>query len=240
LRCIIVYLEDMKICLKGFIMEANKNDIDLVITSKSDDDKVSSDARMTLWNKYQFFIQKKYFQWLNTFSREHVEFEDFIQEAYIAFSHALDLCDVDRMREKNVNNFSTVLYFQLIKIKNKYDMHYEKYGHVYTYSEIGSDIESSPENQFSGSNTLAGQWIAATTIDAETEQRRHMYESLLSEYESSLGSIERKIFHLILEKKKVSNIISSFSSDLTEQVIKKKISDIRLGFRSFVEQNAYV
>lgn len=216
-----------------------KNDIEMILAAKSSDEKAASDARLALWNKYQYFIQKKYYQWINTFSREHIEFEDFMQEAFIAFMHALELCDVDRMKEKNVKNFSTVLYFQLIKIKNNYDVHYEKYGYVYTYSEISVNTESSIEDQFAGVNTLANQWVKATSIEAEDEQCRYMYETLISDYESSLNGVDQKIWHLLLEKNKMSNIISSIS-DLTESVVRKKVSDIKRGFRNYIEANAYV
>lgn len=216
------------------------SDIDLVVLSKSDNESAASEARLTLWQKYEFFIKKKYFQWKPTFIRENVEFEDFMQEAFIAFMHALELCDVDRMIEKKVNNFSTVLFFQLMKLKNKYDMHYNKYGHVYTYSELSDDLEAnSLEDKFSGANTLAGQWINATTVQAESEQKKFMLENLIDEYESSLEGVDKKICQLILERKKLPSIISSFA-DFSEQVIRDKVSSIKSSLRSYIEENAYV
>lgn len=225
--------------LEGVNFMETKNDIEMILAAKSSDEKTASDARLALWNKYQFFIQKKYYQWLNTFSREHVDFEDFMQESFIAFMHALELCDINRMQEKNVKAFSTVLYFQLLKIKNRYDIHYEQYGPIYSYSEIAAEVESSLEDQFSGSNTLAGQWINATTVDSEDEQRQHMYENLISEYEMSLDDTDRRIWQLMVEKNRVSSIIAKVS-DLTESVVRRKVSDIKRGFRSYIEANAYV
>ena len=221
-------------------MEA-RSDLDLIVLSKSSDEKVSLEARYALWNRYQFFIKKKYFQWLSTFSREHVEFDDFVQESYIAFAKALGLCDVDRMKEKNVNNFSTVLYFQLLKLKNKYDTEYVKYGHVYSYSELASDVDSiDPEEKFAGSNTLAGQWISATLINPDIEQKKYMYENLIREYQASLNDIDEKICQLLIEKKKISNIINAFSSQFSESEVKSKINKIRSGLKNYIEVNAYV
>jgi len=221
-------------------MEA-RSDLDLIVLSKSSDEKISLEARYALWNRYQFFIKKKYFQWLSTFSREHVEFDDFVQESYIAFAKALELCDVDRMKEKNVNNFSTVLYFQLLKLKNKYDVHYNNYGHIYSYSELSSEIdENNPEEKFAGSNTIAGQWIAATLVNPEVEQKKYMYENLMNEYQSSLDEIDNKIYELIIERKKVPSIIEMFSSQFSESEIKSKIHKIKTGLKNYIEVNAYV
>lgn len=226
--------------LKGVSMEI-RSDLELIALAKSSDEKTALEAQYSLWNKYQFFIKKKYFQWLNTFSREHIEFEEFVQEAYIAFAHALELCDLDRMKEKNVNNFSTVLYFQLMKLKNKYDTHYVQYGHVYSYSELASEADSiNPEEKYSGTNTISGQWIAATSIDPEIEQRKYMCENLIKEYQLSLNTIDKKICQLLIERKKISNIIEMLSSQLSESEVRSKVNKIKSGLKNYVEMNAYV
>ena len=217
-----------------------RTDLELVVLSKSDDEKVSADARYALWDRYQFFIKKKYFQWLATFSRNNVEFEDYLQDAYIAFVHALDLCDVERMKEHNASNFSTVLYFQLMKIKNRHDIDFQRYGHIYNYSELASDVDCiDPEEKFSGSNTLAGQWIAATTIDNEVEIKKYMYETLVEEYCKTLDKIDRKIYQLLIERQKFASIVQVLP-EFTEVEIRKKISTIRSGLRNYIEANSYV
>ena len=218
-----------------------RTDLELLLSAKSDIESISSEASYTLWQRYQFFIKKKYFQWLSTFTRENVEFDDFMQEAYISFIHAIDLCDIDRMKEKNVTSFSTVLYFQLMKIKNKYDVHYNKYGHVYTYSEISSDVESGgPEDQFSGINTVAGQWISATMVDSETEIKKHMYQNLIEEFKSSLDDIDEKICQLLIERKKLSNIVELLAPKFTESEVRKKINTIKSNLKNYIEINSYV
>lgn len=218
-----------------------KSDLELIVLAKSSDNEISSKAIVTLWNRYQYFIQKKYFQWKNTFYREKVDFEDFMQEAYLAMFHAIELCDINRLKEKNVNNFSTVFYFQLIKIKNKYDVHYEKYGDVITYSSmISSDNNESPEERFSGSNTISGQWIAATSVDSELEVKKYMYEQLLNEYKSTLDSIDSIIYQLMLERNKISNIARMFAPDLDEGSIRKRVVKIKSDIKALIEKQAYV
>ena len=218
-----------------------RSDLELVVSSKSDDEKISSEAKFALWNRYQYFIKKKYFQWLTTFTREDVEFDDFMQEAFIAFLHAIELCDVERMKEKNVSNFSTVLYFQLMKLKNKYDTQFHKYGHVYSYSEISGGVESlDPEDRFRGMNTIAGQWISATMVDSDYEQKKYMYQNLVQEYMSSLDTIDEKICQLLIERKKISNIIEVLSPDFSESEIRSKVVKIKSDLKSFIEMNSYV
>ena len=194
-----------------------------------------------MWNRYQYFIKKKYFQWLPTFTRENVEFDDFMQDAFIAFLHALEVCDVDRMKERNVSNFSTVLYFQLMKIKNRHDVNYRKYGPVYVYSELVDSVEGmGPEDKFNGLNTVAAQWVAATTVDSETECKKYMYQNLVNEYMASLSQVDEKICQLLIERKKISNIIEILSPDYSESEVRNRVSQIKAGLKSFVEMNSYV
>ena len=61
----------------------------------------------------------------------------------------------------------------------------------------------------------------------------------IDEYESSLEGVDKKICQLILERKKLPSIISSFA-DFSEQVIRDKVSSIKSSLRSYIEENAYV
>lgn len=222
-------------------MNMNVSDIDLLKIAKSSSELQVSQARMLLWEKYSYFIQKKYFQWINTFKREKVEFEDYMQEAFLAMVHAIDLCDLERMEEKNVKNFSTILYFQLIKIKNSYDIHYKKYGSIINYSEINtnSDNDKPIEEQFNGINSVASQWISATSIDFDTQQKIYIYETLIQQFKNSLDEIDKIIYQLMIEKKKMTNIIELLSSRCDEKIIKQRIRKIKINLKRFVEENAY-
>lgn len=217
-----------------------KSDLELIVLAKSSNVEVASQAQLTLWNRYQFFIQKKYYQWISTFSKEHLEFDDFMQEAYIAMIHAIELCDVDRLKAKNVKNFSTVLYFQLIKIKNRYDVHYEKYGNVVVYSQMIDDNCETPEDRFSGFNSISGQWITATSIESESEIKKYMYEKLVNDYKHSLDDIDKKICQLLIERNKVPKIAKILSSECDEVTVKKRVLKIKSGLKNFVEENAYI
>lgn len=221
-------------------MNANLSDVDLLKMAKSSNEVQVSQARMLLWEKYSYFIQKKYYQWINTFTREKVEFEDYMQEAFLAMIHAIDLCDLQRMEEKNVRNFSTILYFQLIKIKNSYDVHYKKYGSVITYSEINSNENGKPiEEQSTGINSIASQWTNATSVDFDSQQKLYLYETLIEQFESSLNGIDKIIYQLILNKKKMPSIIEFLSSYCDEKVVKQRVRKIKINLKRFVEENAY-
>lgn len=223
-------------------MSTNLSDIDILKLAKSSNELHVSQARMLLWEKYAYFIQKKYYQWINTFKREKVEFEDFMQEAFLAMVHAIELCDLERMVEKNVKNFSTILYFQLIKIKNNYDVHYSRYGSIITYSDMNNvdDNDKPIEEKFNGVNSIASQWVSATSIDFETQQKQYLYQELIERFKSSLSEIDEMICQLLLEKKKISNIIEILSPNYDEKTVKKKVIKIKTDLKKFVEENAYV
>lgn len=225
---------------QGFDMEKERlSDIELLEAAKSIDPVVSSNAQLALWERYEFFIKKKYYQWINTFQKERVDFDDYMQEAYLAMVHAIELADIDRMKQKGASNFSTVFYFQLMKIKNRYDIHYEKYGEVLTCSDMSFDEDDTIENRFHGSNSVASKWVSALTIDCDQERLNAMSERLVREYTQSLDAVNQKICQLLIEREKVSTIVDKLRSIMSEDQIKQKIKEVKLGLKTYVEENAY-
>jgi len=217
------------------------SDIDLLRCAKSSDLAVSSKAHLDLWQRYTWFIRKKYYQWINTFTRERVDFDDYLQEAYIAMANAIRLCDIDRMIEKKSNSFSTVLYFQLMKIKNRYDDHYNKYGQMLMASDLSVCEESDCiEDRYHGLNSLASKWVSATTIDDEQEKLNVMSQHLVEEYNETLDPMRQKICQLLIEREKISSIIKKINAIYPDVNVHEKIKEVRLGLKSFVEENAYV
>ncbi len=202
-------------------------DFELIKKIKEGDSK----AKLELWNKYQFFIHRHYNRNFGFYMSCGETREDFVQDSWIAFDKAVKKVSLEKMIEKDVKNFTTIFYYSLMKIKNRFQKEKYKYGTpILTSSFKKGDSESSISPILKEFN-LKTEILFSDCLEASYKSR------LLKSYASTIKDKRKKeILNLFLSGLKLVEISRSMDREYSEvyQSFNRIKKEIKVFSKTFV------
>lgn len=208
-------------------MKKYREDLELIRLSKEGD----TEAQLELWRKWEPFTGKRFFQSRELFLRTGVTYEDYMQNAYIAFLTAIDRFDLSRTE---VSNFSTVYYFQLMKLKNASEGYEYKYGEVAFESDI--HCQNTYENPHKEDSVNDG-WNRALARDITTDFRQaQALEVIETFYEEEESPLVKNVLTLMLQGKRTKAITELLGEEFDTKTVGKIVWNIKKRLRSIGER----
>ena len=179
--------------MKNQLME--KSDMDLIREIK----KGNISAKEALWNRYYQFTCGHYHRDTSgIYKMCEVEFEDYLQEAYLAFENTLSSFDIEKAEKAGVEKFYTYYYYKLLKLRQTFSRYYDKYGHIYHPSEIHNACRAVYSRDEVEDN-LDDPWNEATSRSVERDIEQESARQVVNAYLREAQPLHRAVVELMLE-----------------------------------------
>lgn len=205
----------------------NYTDLDLLEVAKTHNQK----AMLALWERYRAFTDKAFYKGRELYESTNTLYEDWVQDAFIAFAHSIDRADLDKMRANGTKSFSTVYYFDLLKMWEKLRNKTEKLGYVACESELVREDEEEDKNS---------KWENALSVDGDAEIARSQAEIIIDKYlEEEQDPLYVKITNLLLAGYNPGNIVTIMEGEYTYHYMRKMIDTIKDRIKTLALREGY-
>lgn len=206
-------------------MKKYRDDLELIRLSKSGDMK----AQYELWKKWEPFTAKRFYQDAELFTRTGVAFEDFMQNAYLAFVMAVEKFNLEKAEESGTTNFSTFYYWYLKKLKNASE------GYEYRYGEVAYASEFKREDYKEDSNP--NEWNRSTTGEIETDfKQAQAVEVIETFFEEEESSVLKNILTLMLQGLRTKAISDLLGDEFDIKAVAKMVWQVKKKLRVIGER----
>ena len=208
----------------------HREDRELIALSKLGDMK----AQLELWEKWEPFTKKHFFQAREAFVNSGVTLEDYMQDAYIAFVTAIQKYDLVKAEAKGSVNFSTYYYWYLMKLKNAADDYLNKWGSTKLWSDYLSDDQ---DPQVFHDDAINNEWNRATMKDIKDDFKKAQAVEILNTYfEEEDNPLFKQIVHFLLMGKNPGNIVHLLDDQYTYGAVRKMIDEIYVKIRTIANR----
>lgn len=208
-------------------MKKYREDLELIKLSKEGD----MEAQYELWKKWEPFTAKRFYQDKELFLRTGVTFEDFMQNAYLAFVSAVDKFNLEKTE---VSNFSTFYYWYLKKLKNASEGYEYKYGEVAYESDIHTrGTYDNPHKE----DAVCDSWNKAIARDITTDFKQvQAVEVIETFYEEEENPVVRNVLTLMLQGKRAKAITDLLGEEFDIKAVGKMVWEIKKKLRVIGER----
>lgn len=209
-----------------------RSDFELIKLSKQGDSK----AQMELWNKWKSFTSRQFKKASETYSATQYSYEDYMQDAFVAFLTAIDRYDINKAEAAGSSNFSTFYYFYLMKLKNAQDDQLNKFGVMLYQSDF--EVNSSDENIKNDSTNTP--WVRAISRDIGDDFIKDEVVQIFEKYfEEEQSPLLKKIVQMRLQGMNAGKIQHAFKDTISYNRIRKLIDEAYAKIRMIAEAVIY-
>lgn len=208
-------------------MKKYREDLELIRLSKEGDMK----AQYELWKKWEPFTSKRYFQSLELYQRVRMSYEDFMQEAYLAFISAIDHFTFDKATG---TNFSTVYYWYLVKVRNTSERYERRYGNIALETDIRSQDNRGDSYK---EDSMNDRWNKATLKDITADfKQAQAVEVIEIFFEEEENPILKNVLTLMLQGNKTKAILEFLGEGTDLKAVKGFIREIKRKLKAIGER----
>lgn len=209
-----------------------RSDFELIRLCKQGD----SNAQMELWNKWKNFTSRQYGKSSETYQASQYSYEDYMQDAFVAFLTAVDRYDIDKAEAAGSSNFSTFYYFYLMKLKNAQDDQLNKYGTMLYQSDF--EVTNSEESIKNDSRNTP--WVRAISRDIEDDYIRDEAVQVFEKYfEEEQSPLLKKIVLMRLQGMNAGKIQHALGDTISYGRIRKLLDEAYAKIRMIAEAVIY-
>ena len=210
-------------------MKKYRDDLELIRLSKSGDMK----AQYELWKKWEPFTAKRFYQDAELFTRTGVAFEDFMQNAYLAFVMAVEKFDLEKAETTGTTNFSTFYYWYLKKLKNASEGYEYRYGDVALESEVHYQGGKQPHKE----DAVVDPWNKAIARDITTDFKQiQAVEVIETFFEEEESSVLKNILTLMLQGLRTKAISDLLGDEFDIKAVAKMVWQVKKKLRVIGER----
>lgn len=211
-----------------------REDKELIALSKLGDTK----AQKELWDKWNPFTQKQYFMSREAFTNAGMTFEDYMQEAYLAFVTAIDKYDLKKAIDKGCVNFSTYYYWYLVKLRNGTLGYLEKWGDMKYSSDYESNV--SLRSDASKADAKDNEWNRATLRNISDDFKQDECAKIIDVYfEEEESSLFKNIVSFLLMGYNAGEIVHLLDDEYSYGKVRKMIDEIFAKIRNIAIRYEY-
>lgn len=210
-------------------MTVSNNDKDLLTRSKAGD----SSALVELWEKYRNFTMKQYHKHRELFESSNESFEDYMQDAYVAFRTAVENFSLEKI-DSNGGAFSTYYYFFLLKLKNTQEDQLSRYGNMLYESDFQREEEDLKTDCYPNS------WNKALSGDFSKEYGNHIAVEVFEEYfRTEEDNLKKSIVTFLLQGKNPGNIVRILNNEYSYSKVRSIIDSCFETIKLIAEKKAW-